>query len=87
MKVLYTFYRYLLNKVEALAVEYGFSRVEYRIAKLYKWRIPTKPYRSFISKYEVAKWIELLENMLNDLGMMMEVFIQAKKMAITQWKR
>jgi len=85
MKVLFTFYRYLLNKVEALAVEYGFSRVELRIAKLYKWRIPTVPYRCYISKYEMAKWIQLLESMLNDFGLMMEVFVKSKKVA-TEWK-
>jgi hypothetical protein len=85
MRLLFSYYQHCVAKLELLAIEFGFTRVDLRIAKIYKWRLPGSPFRVYISVQELARWVQCLDRLLEDEMYRLRMFIKARKVA-REWK-
>lgn len=76
MKLLLSFYRAAITKLQQLAWLFGIMNLERSLSMYFRLRQPVGPYRCMIKKQELAKWVELLYKMIDDGIYMMTVFTQ-----------
>jgi hypothetical protein len=79
MKLLFSFYRALMNQLTLIAYRFGIMNLERSLSTLFRWKQPVAPYRALIKKQEVALWIELLQRMLDDSIYMLSIFSQIQR--------